>query len=59
MRKLIIKLSILLLVLFVGVSLSACTDNSDSDSYNKKVAYGDLSSETPYATLGSLSISEK
>ena len=59
MRKLIIKLSILLLVLFVGVSLSACTDKSDSDSYNKKPVYGDLSSETNYATLGNLSISEK
>ena len=57
MKKLIIKLSILLLVLFVGVSLSACTDKSDSDSYNKKPAYGDLSSETNYATLGNLSIS--
>ena len=58
MKKLISKLSILLLVLFVGLSLTACKEDGGADTYSKEVAYGDLSSET-YASLGTLSLSEK
>ena len=59
MKKFISKISLLLLVLFVGISLVACDDENTTDTTNKKVAYGDLSTEVVYASMGDLKISEK
>ena len=59
MKKFISKISLLLLVLFVGISLVACNDNDAPDTTNKKVAYGDLSTEVVYASLGDLKLNEK
>ena len=59
MKKFISKISLLLLVLFVGISLVACDDENATDTTNKKVAYGDLSTEVVYASMGDLKISEK
>ena len=57
MKNFISKLSILLLVLFVGISLGAC-DEGTTTNYNKEFATGKLT-ETPYATLGNLTLTEK
>lgn len=57
MKKYISKLLVLLLTLVVGLSLTACDDN-DKVEYNKNVPYGELS-DTTYATVGELKISEK
>ena len=52
------KFILLLLVLFVGISLTAC-DDKNKDTTSKNVAYGDLSSEIEYASVGELKLSEK
>ena len=58
MRNFISKFALMLLVLFVGISLGAC-DDSKTNNYNNKVAYGTLSDTTAYATLGNLTLSQK
>ena len=59
MKKFIGKISLLLLVLFVGISLIACDDKTTNENLNKKVAYGDLNSEVAYASMGELKLTEK
>ena len=59
MKKFISKISLLLLVLFVGISLTACENETTIENFNKQVATGDLSSETQYASLGNLKLTEK
>ena len=59
MKNLITKTLLLLLVLFVGISLTSCTEEK-TDTYNKNVSYGNLSDTTVYAKIGdSLTLSEK
>ncbi len=58
MKNIINKLLVLLLVLFVGISLTACDDNKDTDTTNKNVPYGTISNNE-YAKVGNISISEK
>ena len=58
MKKLINKALLLLLVLFVGISLTAC-DEETVDTTNKNVPYGALSSDKIYASVGDIKLSEK
>ena len=57
MKNLINKVLLVLLVLFVGISLTACGE--ETDTTNKNVPYGTLSSETVYASIGDIKLSEK
>ena len=57
MKNIINKLLVLLLVLFVGISLTAC-DDKDTDTTNKNVPYGTLSTNV-YAKNGDITITEK
>lgn len=57
MKNLINKVLLVLLVLFVGISLTACGE--EKDTTNKNVPYGTLSSETVYASIGDIKLSEK
>lgn len=57
MKNLINKVLLVLLVLFVGISLTACDE--EKDTTNKNVPYGTLSSETVYASIGDIKLSEK
>ena len=57
MKNLINKVLLVLLVLFVGISLTACDE--ETDTTNKNVPYGTLSSETVYASIGDIKLSEK
>ena len=57
MKNLINKVLLVLLVLFVGISLTACVE--ETDTTNKNVPYGTLSSETVYASIGDIKLSEK
>lgn len=60
MKKFINKVLLLLLVLFVGISLTACDDKDNkNDTTNKNVPYGNLSSDTIYASVGDIKLSEK
>ena len=57
MKNIINKLLVLLLVLFVGISLTAC-DEETKDTTNKNVPYGTLSNDL-YAKNGNITLSEK
>ena len=57
MKNLITKALLLLLVLFVGISLTACSEE-ETDTYNKNVSYGNISNNV-YAKIGDLTITEK
>ena len=57
MKSIINKLLVLLLVLFVSVSVTAC-DDSEKDTTNKNVPYGTLSTDT-YAKVGNITLSQK
>lgn len=57
MKNLITKALLLLLVLFVGISLTACNEET-TDTFNKNVSYGNIS-DNVYAKIGDLTITEK
>ena len=57
MKNIINKLLVLLLVLFVGISLTAC-DKDGKDTTNKNVPVGTLSSDV-FAKVGNITLSEK
>ena len=57
MQNLITKALLLLLVLFVGISLTACNEEK-TDTYNKNVSYGNISNNV-YVKVGELTITEK
>ena len=57
MKNLINKALLLLLVLFVGISLVSCQEET-TDTYNKNVSYGNLG-DTVYAKIGDITLTEK
>ena len=57
MKKLINKVLLLLLVAFVGISLTAC-DNNNVDTTNKNVPYGPITNDV-YATVGTYELTTK
>lgn len=56
MKKILIKITSLLLVLFVGISLTAC--GKSNSNYNTNVPYGSLSNEATYATLNDIKLTQ-
>ena len=58
MKKFINKVLVLLLVLFVGISLTACEEETTT-TYNTNTPYGALSNDTIYASIGNIKLSEK
>lgn len=58
MKNFITKTLVILLVLFVSISLTAC-EEENTNSYNKNTPYGTLSNDTIYASIGDIKLSEK
>lgn len=60
MKNFMNKFALLLLVVFVGFSLSACDTDETPNNYNTKVAYGSLLNDTTeYATLNGKTLTKK
>ena len=59
MKNLIVKIFVLLLVLFCGITLVSCDEETKSTNYNNTVPTGTLSDSVEYASLGNYKLTQK